>query len=102
MDSLIAFEEDRRCSNSKKCSQTARPRYRSPVGNRNSSVGFCCHGPQVMVRSAPFNVLPGEMNWASNGIAEAHRISRMRRKGAKNFMPRNDLVLHLLKWIKAV
>jgi hypothetical protein len=55
-----------------------------------------------MVRSAPSNVLPGGMNLAFRGIAEAGRIDRIRRKGAKYFMSRSDLVLRLSNGIKAV
>jgi hypothetical protein len=39
---------------------------------------------------------------AVRGIAEAGRIDRIRRKGAKYFMSRSDLVLRLPNGIKVV
>jgi hypothetical protein len=63
------------------------------VRNRNSSFGFCCHGPQVMLRSAPLNFLLRETDWALSGITKGVRINRIRRKGTKYFMSRSDLLL---------
>jgi len=46
-----------------------------------------------MVRSAPLNFLPGEMNLAFSGNTEGVRIDRIRRKGTKYFMSGRHLLL---------
>jgi hypothetical protein len=55
-----------------------------------------------MVRSGPLNVLPGKMNWAFSGIAEAHRIGRRTQGREKLHAEGPNFAVRLSKYIKAV